>query len=60
METFKGEVFCPECGANMALGIDKDVVEVSPGKEFIKRTLYLYCPNQNCPSQFKRVALPQT
>lgn len=58
MKTWKDEVFCPVCGANMALGTDKEVAE-SEGKEFIKRTLYIYCPNGGCPEQFKRKELPE-
>ena len=63
METHKGELFCVTCGANLALGTETEVIGeeqgVPAGKEYIKRTLYLYCPNQNCPQQYKRVNLPQ-
>ena len=59
MTTFKGEVFCSECGANLALGAENKLMEPAAGKEYIKRLLYLYCPNQNCPLQFKRQELPK-
>jgi hypothetical protein len=58
-KTWKDEVFCPKCGANMALGIDKDIVEPVVGQEYVMRTLFLYCPNQNCPLQNKRQELPE-
>ena len=57
--TYKGEVFCSECGSTMALGIDKEIVEPAAGKEYIKRVLFLYCPSQNCPLQSKRQELPK-
>ena len=59
MHTFKGEVFCSECSANMALGYDNQLIEPAAGKEYIKRVVYLYCPNQNCPLQNKRQELPK-
>lgn len=59
MKIFKDELFCETCGSNLALGADTKLEEPAPGKEYIKRTLYLYCPNQNCPVQFKRVGLPE-
>ena len=58
MKTFKDEVFCPECGANMALGIEKSSTDLADG-QYVKRILYLYCPNQGCPFQFKRKDLPE-
>lgn len=58
MTTFKGEIFCSECGANLSLGIEPKLMEPAAGKEYIKRELYLFCSNQNCPLQNKRQPLP--
>lgn len=59
MKAFKGEVFCPECGGNLALGYEKEIVEMESGKDYLKRTLFLTCGNQNCPLQNKRQPLPE-
>jgi len=58
MNSFKDEVFCSECGANLALGIESTIVNEESNKAYIKRVLYLTCSNQNCPAQAKRVELP--
>jgi hypothetical protein len=59
MKAYRDEVFCSECSANLALGIDSEIAETVTGKQYIKRTLYLFCPNQNCPAQSKRRELPE-
>lgn len=59
MRIYKDELFCDQCGGNLALGTDSEIVTNDQGKEYIKRELYLYCSVQNCPQQFKRKALPQ-
>lgn len=59
MTTYRDEIFCSVCSANMALHMDKEVVEPASGMDYVKRTLYLICPNQNCPLQNKRQELPK-
>ena len=50
LETYKGDVFCPECGGVLSLDFNRVIVDQIPGKEYIKRTWFLKCSaTQNCP-----------
>ena len=59
MTTYRGDYFCTACGSTLALHYDEEDRLNDSGRPYRARVLFLVCPTQYCPQQYKKLPLPE-